>query len=81
MTKSLTNRFDHVVATFHMKSGNSISVRCDRISTKTGENGELASYKVEGMDPGELRILHLSPGEVEAVTTKRVYRPFFRFFG
>ena len=77
----IINRFDHIVANFHMKSGETISVRCDSVSTKAGKDGELESYSIQGMDPGDLRILHLSPRQVEAVTTKRVYRPFLRFFG
>ena len=55
-------------ATFHLKSGKELVVRCDDIKIKT-TGGDLTEYSMDGSHPGDA--LYIRIDDVAAITYKK----------
>lgn len=60
-----------VIATFHLKGGQSFDVSCDEIEIKDRDNA-LVSYEIKGLREGKTRPLYVRIADVSAITTKTV---------
>ena len=65
-----TNRARKLIVTFHMKSGNRISVRCDEIVIKKNYN-KLYAYEMKNVDKRDVEF-YICLEQVEAISTEKV---------
>lgn len=64
------NRARKLIVTFHMKSGNMISARCEEIVVKKNGN-ELVAYEMKNIDVCD-STFYICLEQVEAISTEKV---------